>query len=569
MAHKNNLTTFFCSLVFIAVLIFSLSGCGDRDSSDRVELEGYPISADVLTTRQRTVVPDPPVASVATIFPYEVSAYQEYGYGNWYYGPGVDAGKRLDIMADDYTGVAVTPAARLLNFFTITDVHITDKESPVVGVYAGYKGGNPSAYTATMLYTTHVLDAAIQTINAIHKQNPVDFGVSLGDVASNAQYNELRWYIDVMDGKVINPDSGDKDDPVPGPYNDYQDEYQAAGLDKTIPWYQVIGNHDHFFLGSYRMTDYLRASYSGKDILLLGDFMTEGIDTRTAYMGSMDGRTPYGDIIGAGLVEEFPDGAPQVRAADPDRRPTTKHEWMQEFFNTSSTPVGHGFTAANLTDDFACYSFEPTSSVPVKVIVLDNTQSEDKTDPPWLGYVDQARYDWLVNELDQGQAEGKLMIIAAHVPLAATGHPATTDSYINGTSLVAKLNTYSNLVLWISGHRHRNVVTVRESPDPAHPEFGFWEVETASLMHFPQQFRMFELVRNSDNTLSTFITNVDPAVKEGSPAWISRSYAVAAQQLFDQPVDMPPSGAYNAELVKQLTPAMQAVLQDVGAPLHD
>jgi hypothetical protein len=85
-----------------------------------------------------------------------------------------------------------------------------------------------------------------------------------------------------MDGKVINPDSGDKDDPVPGPYNDYQDEYQAAGLDKTIPWYQVIGNHDHFFLGSYRMTDYLRASYSGKDILLLGDFMTEGIDTRTA-----------------------------------------------------------------------------------------------------------------------------------------------------------------------------------------------------------------------------------------------------------------------------------------------
>jgi hypothetical protein len=132
---------------------------------------------------------------------------------------------------------------------------------------------------------------------------------------------------------------------------------------------------------------------------------------------------------------------------------------------------------------------------------------------------------------------------------------------------VAKLNTYSNLVLWIAGHRHRNVVTVRKSPDAAHPEFGFWEVETASLMHFPQQFRMFEIVRNSDNTLSTFITNVDPAVKEGSPAWISRSYAVATQQLFDHSIDIPPSGSYNAELVKQLSPTMQAVLQGAGSPI--
>ena len=550
------------ALSVLLLIISALTGCSDHSA-----LEGYPISADVFTTRQRTVVADPSAGSVATIFPYEVSKYQEHSYGIWHYGPGVDSGKRLDIMADDYTNAAVIPTARLLNFFTITDIHIVDKESPVAGVYAGYKGGNPSAYSATMLYTTHLLDAAIQTINGIHKQNPIDFGISLGDVSNNAQYNELRWYIDVMDGAAINPDSGNKDDPVPGPYNDYQDRYKAAGLDKTIPWYQAIGNHDHFFLGSYRMTDYLREAYTGKDILLLGDFMTAGIDTRTAYMGSINGRTPYGDIIGAGVVEEFPDGAPQVLAADPDRRPITKREWMGEFFKTSSSPVGHGFTNSNLINDFACYSFEPKSNVPVKIIVLDNTQSEDKTDPPWLGYLDQARYDWLVSELDQGQVEGKLMIIAAHVPLAVIGLPNTTDSYVNSTTLVAKLNTYSNLVLWIAGHRHRNVVTMRKSPNPVHPEFGFWEVETASLIHFPQQFRIFEIVRNSDNTLSTFITNVDPAVKEGSPAWKSRSYAVASQQLFDHAIHLPPSGTYNAELVKQLSPAMQAVIQGIGTPI--
>jgi len=101
----------------------------------------------------------------------------------------------------------------------------------------GYKGGNSSAYSAVMLYTTQVLEAAVQTINALHKENPFDFGISLGDTCNSTQYNELRWYIDVLDGKNINPDSGAKDDPVPGPSNDYQDEYQAAGLDQTIPWY--------------------------------------------------------------------------------------------------------------------------------------------------------------------------------------------------------------------------------------------------------------------------------------------------------------------------------------------
>lgn len=44
-----------------------------------------------------------------------------------------------------------------------------------------------------MLSSTHVLDAVIQTINAIHKQNPIDFGISLGDVINNAQYNAMVY----------------------------------------------------------------------------------------------------------------------------------------------------------------------------------------------------------------------------------------------------------------------------------------------------------------------------------------------------------------------------------------
>ena len=106
------------------------------------------------------------------------------------------------------------------------------------------------------------------------------------------------------------------------------------------------------------------------------------------------------------------------------------------------------------------------------------------------------------------------------------------------------------------------------SPDANRPGLGFWEVETSSLRDFTQQFRTFEIVRNSDNTVSIITTDVDPAVKDGSLAALSRSYGVAAQQLFNNKLDPLPTGSYNAELVKQLSPEMQAKMQNYGSPIR-
>jgi hypothetical protein len=94
-------------------------------------------------------------------------------------------------------------------------------------------------------------------------------------------------------------------------------------------------------------------------------------------------------------------------------------------------------------------------------------------------------------------------------------------------------------------------------------------VETSSLRDFPQQFRLFDIVRNSDNTISIFAANVDPAVRAGTPAATSRSYAVAAYQIFNGAASLPyqPSGVYNVELVKQLSPEMQIKIQQHGAPV--
>jgi len=534
----------------------------------------YPIDPAVSTTLERTVIPVPVPSTSLKLLPDQVSKYSQYGYGIWQFGEGLGFEKRLDLMPPAYTNTSVTKTARLLNFFAISDIHITDEETPAQGIALGYKGGSLSAYSPVMLYSTQVLDSAVQTINTLNKKNRFDFGISLGDTCNSTQYNETRWYIDVLDGKNINPDSGVKDDPVPGPLNDYQDEYKAAGLDKSIPWYQVLGNHDHFWMGFMPPNGYIRQSLIGENIINLGNLFTDprGLDSRGLYMGSIDGRTPYGDVIGAGLVTDFT-SPPKVLAADQDRRSLSKEEWMSEFFKTSSNPTGHGFSQSNVEAGFACYTFEPKSDVPIRVIVLDDTQVND--DPNVGGYghpsLDKERYDWLVRELDRGQADGKLMIIAAHIPIGV--EPAGTfmgwnpAAPVSEAQLISKLHTYPNLILWIAGHRHANTVTAMKSPDAERPELGFWQIETASLRDFPQQFRTFQIVRNSDSTVSILTTDVDPAVKDGSLAALSRSYAIATQQIF--PKDSLTRVSYNAELVKQLSPEMQAKIQNYGTPIPE
>jgi metallophosphoesterase (TIGR03768 family) len=511
-------------------------------------------------------VPDAIPAGAEPVLPYELARYEQNGYGKWSFGPGLESVQRLDLMPEGYDGVAATAATKLLRFFAITDIHVTDVQSPAQAIFFGYKGFLSSAYSGVMMYTHHVLDAAMRTVNAMHAEDPIDFGISLGDTCNNTQYNELRWYIDVLDGRRIDPDSGVKTDP-PGARAEFLDAYEAAGLDVSIPWYQTRGNHDHFWTGFLAVNDYLRQTYVGDQILDLGNVFQDprGPDSRGFYMGCLDGRTPNGDIFGLGPVADFAT-PPKVLAADPDRRSLSKSEWMSEFFETTSSPKGHGFPLCSVDRGFACYTFEPKPDVPLRVLVLDDTQGDDEPYDNGYGHacLDGERFDWLVGELDRGQAENKLMIIAAHIPIGVepAGSPMGWGSSAHGSEeeLIAKLHTYPNLILWIAGHRHRNPVTAFTSPDADRPELGFWEIETSSLRDFPQQLRIFEIVRNDDHTVSILTTDVDPVAEDGSRAATSRTYAVAAQQIFKNQMGLEPTCSYNAELVMQLSPEMQAEL---------
>ena len=125
---------------------------------------------------------------------------------------------------------------------------------------------------------------------------------------------------------------------------------------------------------------------------------------------------------------------------------------MREFFNTSSKPVGHGFSEANITNNFACYSFEPKTNMPLKVIVLDDTMSDQDFEFGQQAALDTNRFNWLTNELQLGQDQDQLMIIATHEPLEVI----CTNSPVSRTNVLAALHTYPNLLLWICGHTHQN-----------------------------------------------------------------------------------------------------------------
>ena len=483
---------------------------------------------------------------------------------------------RADLLPAGAAPRTTGKKAKLLRFFTFTDVHITDKEAP--NQLIAFQKTEPfavnisSIYSPVMLSTTQVLDAAIQTVNALHKSDPFDFGVMLGDASNNPTHIELRWYIDVFDGKRITPSSGAH----AGADNDRLPE--AVQGRRARPLHSLVSGRrqsrsllSRLVPARRRRPEPSRSTYVAGAVWAIGDplipkmanfpvlFDVAALQGQAGLLPRRDRRL---DAVrddrrrGPAADPAFAAGAPKV-VADPARRALDKPAWIAEFFRTTTQPVGHGFHLARKSrfgrrdPGFACYSFAPKSHLPLKVIVLDDTQVSDdgSHDIHGHGYLDAARWAWLKEELDAGQANHQLMIVAAHVPIAVApiGSEVEWWGETNGiapdkrnavalSELIDKLRATPNLLMWIAGHRHVNTVKAFASDDPSKPERGFWQVETSSLRDFPQQFRTFDLYLNNDDTISIVTLNVDPAVAEGSPAAKSRRYGIAVQQILQNDV---------------------------------
>lgn len=555
-----------------------LSYSGLNFAAPNQKVAQYPIEGDVVTTVDRMLsFPMPELIKqpnsgkgLSRTELHRVDQYEKYGYGTYTYAAGLPVDQRIDLMPTGYQVNSSHRIKQLSSFFTISDIHLTDKQAGnqfIAIQQTDPEFGSPmtSIYSPTMLTTTQVLDAAIQTVNALHRSTPIDFGLSLGDTCNSTQYNETRWYVDILDGKVIYPNtSGDATQDAIS----YQQPFKAVGLSPEIPWYQVNGNHDLFMIGSISVDADphlgVRESYTSNQVWAIGDILQPikdfaffpcvfdtniALQSKNYYMGTINGASKYGEIINIGPTAAF--SKPPYNPPNLNRRSLKKKEWIAEFFNTSTLPKGHGFhlvdpAYAREEPGFSCYSFLPKLEIPLRMVVLDDVQhpQDGSHDIHGHGYLSATRVKWLRSELALAKARQELVIIASHVPIAvspigsemewwesAKDPHAKMENAIGLADLIAEIQANGQVICWLAGHRHVNTIKAFKAPPGSPPESGFWQIETSSFHDFPQQFRTLQVYLNSDYSISIVAINVDPAVSKGTSAEMARHMAIAAQQI--------------------------------------
>jgi hypothetical protein len=63
------------------------------------------------------------------------------------------------------------------------------------------------------------------------------------------------------------------------------------------------------------------------------------------------------------------------------------------------------------------------------------------------------------------------------------------------------------VAVWLVGHRHRNVVRAVPHPEGTGP--GFWEITSSSMIDWPNQARLVEIIRGADGSIGARCTMID------------------------------------------------------------
>ena len=339
------------------------------------------------------------------------------------------------------------PTVPLASFVQFTDLHIVDNQSPArfefMDRYADF--GSPhfnsyptaSSYRAHESLSTHLTEAMCQAIRAIGTgprfAMPLQFTVCTGDAVDNCQFNETRWYIDLLDGgKTIVADSGQQglDESVTSGFallfpsdveaaNHYWYPFESstttnfdqAGFPKVpgyaaaarrpyrstglgMPWYAAYGNHDGLVQGNFT----------------LDSFGFDGVATGAEKMVDTEPLPDDYDDIG---IFDFPNlldirfaGTKTVNTtADPGRRLLSREEFINEHRNTAGVPLGHGFTQGSKN---AYYAVPSAPGDRVQYLVLDTVNPGGANLPLHFdgsgGSIDETQMAWLEAQLKAGSS---------------------------------------------------------------------------------------------------------------------------------------------------------------------
>ncbi len=475
-----------------------------------------------------------------------------------------------------------------------TDTHVCDAQSP-----ARLEGGetfgwvNPGAdggHRPQETCTTQVLDQMVLATNAV-AASPVTgaamaWCIQTGDNTDNRTRAELRWFLDVLDGRATIPDTGrpgryegvqrsgwrgvwHPDDPsrdiygaagfprLPGFLDAAVSRFDPVGLD--VPWLAVFGNHDSLFQGTF-------GAGRAPHIERLGPMLAGSGAKPTSTIGLIRAIL-HATVLGADVerwdrwARRVPIGLQQVTGDEDARRWLDVSEYLGALLGTAEDrgaalgsgqgprpgpgPAGHGFTAANLSEGTTWWS-RPEGDL-VQVIGLD-TCNHTHGDGGGIG---PRQRRWLERELARhhsrrldaagnwchGDGEDRLVVIASHHNSWTMDNVHHDDAdpgpRLLGPDLVDLLRRYPNVVLWANGHSHEHRIVAHQGAGSGR---GCWEVNTASCIDFAQQGRTFEIVDNCDATMSILVTVVDHAAppmvnhREGG-GWTTAELASISREL--------------------------------------
>ncbi|GGU33556.1 metallophosphoesterase [Streptomyces daghestanicus] len=420
----------------------------------------------------------------------------------------------------------------LAAFVQLTDLHLIDTQHPLRLEYL--RATDAHAWRPQEALTVQGAIAMVERINALRGApvtgSPLHFAMTTGDNTDNNSRTELEWFLTVMSGGRVTPNSGD-----PRHYEGVQNsgltqywqpdaavrdadkrlgfphldgflaaatrEARSPGLD--LPWYSTVGNHDAMPLGCFagHGDSYLtELAVGGRKLMELSAAEAKALQTALRAADDPEG-AQYREFLKAHTRA--------MRPVTPDekRAPFTPADYLKAHLDPAHLgpgPAGHGYSAANADAGTQYYGFRVSDDV----IGI----SLDTTDPGghYQGSIGAAQLRWLERTLTRN-ADSWAVLFSHHTSTSMDNtrpDPARPDDTRHtGADLLALLGRHRNVLAWVNGHVHRNVITPHTGADGG----SFWEISTASHVDHPQLARIIELTDNKDGTLSLFTTLVESA----------------------------------------------------------
>ncbi|GGJ37301.1 TIGR03767 family metallophosphoesterase [Streptomyces brasiliensis] len=416
-------------------------------------------------------------------------------------------------------------------FVQFTDLHLMDVQHPLRLEFL--RSTDPHAWRPQEALTVHGAVSLVERVNALRGAPvtgaPLHFVMTTGDNTDNNAHSELEWYMKIMSGGRITPNSGDArhyegvqnsglklfwqpdsttrdgDKALGFPHlNGYLAaairEVRSPGL--NLPWYSTVGNHDALPLGCYGHGDSWLAEFAmgGKKLMNLS--ASEAKKLQDAIKNATDPK-------GVGFRDLLKAHARDMRSVTPDERraPYTAADYLKAHLDPAYQgvgPAGHGYSTANLDAGTQYYAFRISDDV--IGISLDTTDAGGH----YEGSIGTAQLKWLEKTLRDNK-DSYAIVFSHHTSKTMTNtrpDPARPgERRHNGSEVVSVLGAHANVLAWVNGHIHRNDITPHSASDGR----SFWEISTASHVDYPQLARVIEVVDNKDGTISLFTTLIEAA----------------------------------------------------------